>query len=283
LERGKARLKDTVVRIDASPLGVGALAGSTIPLDREYMQSLLGFTSISENSMDTVSDRGYVLELLFTLSMILLDIGRFAEDFIIFSSREFGYIILDDSIATSSSLMPNKKNPDFFELIRAGSGKLFGYLSQLFITVKGLPMTYNKDLQEDKTPLFRGVEEAKTLIEVFHHTLKNFEPNQERMIEQLSSHLFATDMVVYLVQHGVPFRNAHGMVGEVVAYAEKVKKPLNQLTLDELHGFSPYFQEAVFSVFDPVHSIKQKKTAGSTHPTYVKMQIRKARKLIGES
>ena len=283
LERGKSRLKDAVIRMDASPLGVGALAGSTISIDREYMQNLLGFSSISENSMDAVSDRGYVLELLFVLSMILLDIGRFAEDFIIFSSREFGYVSLDDSIATSSSLMPNKKNPDFFELIRAGSGKLFGYLSQLFITIKGLPMTYNKDLQEDKIPLFRGVEETKTLIAVFHHTLKNFKPNREKMIERLSPHLFATDMVDYLVQHGVPFRDAHGIMGEVVAYAENVNKPLNRLTLDELHGFSPYFQEAVFAVFDPVHSIKQKKTVGSTHPTYVKMQIRKARKLIGES
>jgi len=279
LERAKSRLQDVLKRIDTLPLGVGALAGSTAPIDRDFLRKILGFASVSENSMDTVSDRSFILETLFVFSLLLLDLSRFAEDFVIFSSREFGYLILDDSIATSSSLMPQKKNPDFFELIRAGVGRLFGYLSRLFITAKGLPSTYNKDLQEDKVPLQRGVEETIQILGVFEAVLKKIKPNRNEMRNKADSFIFATDLVDYLTGKGVPFREAHGLVSEIILSAEKKEKALSSLDLGEFQKFHSLFDGDVFEIFDPAHSVQQKKTYGSTHPHRVKRQIKKAKRL----
>jgi argininosuccinate lyase len=279
LERATSRLKDALERTDSLSLGVGALAGSTIPINREWLRKTLGFGSITENSMDTVSDRSFILETLFVLAVLLLDLSRFAEDFIIFSSREFGFLALDDSLATSSSLMPQKKNPDFFELIRAGPGRLFGYLSSLFIAIKGLPSTYNKDLQQDKIPLHQGIEETIQILKVFNYALTKFKLNKKKLAGERDSFLFATDLVDYLVKKGLSFRKAHGLAGEIVQYAEKKGLALNALGIDELRRFDSSFGEDVFEIFDPLQSVKMKKTYGSTHPEQVKAQIAKAKKL----
>jgi len=280
LERAQSRLKEVLGRVDRLPLGVGALAGSTVPIDRKYLSEILGFASITENSMDSVTDRSFILEILFVLTLVLLDIGRFAEDFVVFSSQEFGYLELDDSIVTSSSLMPQKKNPDFFELIRAGSGRLFGYLTQLFVTIKGLPSTYNKDLQEDKVPLRKGVEDTLQILEVFGQTLTKIKPNKTKALERLHSFLYATDLVDYLVEKAVPFREAHGLVGEIVAYAEKQGQGLDDLTVEVFQRFHPAFDEGVLRVFDPMRSVGKKKTYGSTNPQQVRLQIEKAKTIV---
>jgi len=280
LQRGKERLADLLKRIDKLPLGAGALAGTTLPVDREYLSEQLGFGSITENSMDSVADRSFILETLFVLSIILLDLGRYAEDFIIFSSQEFGYILLANTISTSSSLMPQKRNPDFFELVRASSGELFGNLTQLFVVLKGLPLTYNKDLQEDKVPLHHGVENTLRVLEVFEQVVGKIKLNKKQIENQIDPSLFATDMIDYLVEKGVPFREAHGIVGAIVYHAEREGKRLNELKLEELKKFSYLFDEKVSELFDPVHSVNQKKTTGSTNPEKVKIQIEKAKKLI---
>jgi argininosuccinate lyase len=280
LQRAKARLSDALTRIDVLPLGSGALAGTTAPIDRDLLGRDLGFSSVSENSMDAVADRSFILEPLSVLLILLVDISRFAEDFIIFSSREFGFLELDDAITTSSSLMPQKKNPDFFELLRAGAGRLFGDFSRLAMTLKGLPSTYNKDLQDDKVPLGRGVEETIRILEVLHETLGRIRPNRTGIALKFDSFLFATDLVDYLADRGVPFREAHGLVGEIVRFAEEKTAPLGGLSLSELRGFHAAFGADVFEVFDPGHSVRLKRSTGSTHPAEVKRQIRKARRLL---
>jgi len=279
LERAKIRLRDAFQRIDVLPLGSGALAGTTAPLDRRFLAKILGFSAVSENSLDAVADRSFILETLSALSLLLLDLSRVAEDFVIFASREFGFLVLDEAIATSSSLMPQKKNPDFFELIRAGAGHLFGHFSRLFITVKGLPSAYNKDLQEDKAPLRQGLEETARILEVFRITLNKIRPNRKEIERKAEPFLFATDLADSLVGKGVPFREAHGVVGEIVGYAEKKRKALNALTLREFRSFHPLIGEDVLAIFDPARSIRLKKTSGSTHPDRVKDQIRKAKTL----
>jgi argininosuccinate lyase len=281
LERAKSRLKDALVRIDVLPLGSGALAGTTAPLDRAFLAGALGFAAVSDNSLDAVADRGFILETLSTLALILLDLGRAAEDFIIFASREFGYLVLDDAIATSSSLMPQKKNPDIFELVRAGAGRLFGHYSRLFVTAKGLPSTYNKDLQDDKAPLRLGVEDALRTLGVFEIALRNIRPDPEAIARKSEPLLFATDLADYLTARGVPFREAHGAVGALVRSAENEGRALTALTTRDFQAFHPLFGADVRRVFDPARSVRRKKGAGSTHPARVKDQIRRAKALCG--
>ncbi len=283
MERGKNRLHDSLKRVDSLTLGVGALAGSSIPVDREYMKDLLGFSSVSENSLDSVSDRSFILEILFALSLILLDLSRLAEDFIIFTSQEFDFLEMDDSISTSSSLMPQKKNPDFFELIRASSVKIFGYLTTLFMIIKGLPFSYNKDLQEDKIPLYNGVEETIKVLKVFDFALHKIKPKREKILDKISPFILSTDLVDYLIEKGMPFRDAHGVVGEIVDYAQNENKELNLLRIDEFRNFCDLFNDDVYDVFSFNNSIKKKRTYGSTNPKYVKIQIEKAKGLIGYS
>jgi argininosuccinate lyase len=282
LERAKSRLKDALSRIDVLPLGSGALAGTTVPIDRAALARSLGFAAVSENSLDAVADRSFILETLSALALLLLDLGRFAEDAVVFASREFGFLVLDDAIATSSSLMPQKKNPDFFELIRAGAGRLYGHFSRLFVTVKGLPSSYNKDLQDDKIPLRAGIEDAARTLEVFAITLKNIRPDREAIARRSEPFLYATDLVDHLTAKGVPFREAHGVVGAAVRYAEKLRRPLDRLTPREFRRFHPLFGDDVLEVFDPARSVRLKKTSGSTHPARVKAQIARAKALCAK-
>jgi argininosuccinate lyase len=280
LERGRGRLADALKRLDALPLGSGALAGTSVDLDRDYLKDLLGFGALTENSYDAVSDRGFILETLFALALVLLDLSRMAEDFVLFSSAEFGFLRLDDSIATSSSLMPQKKNPDLFELIRSGPARLFGWLGQLFMVVKGLPSSYNKDLQEDKSALREGTEYAAAVLEVTGLALERIALDRERIREKLSPGLFATDLVAYLTDRGVRFREAHGLVSEIVAYAEMRDQSLSLLTLEELQAFHPAFDTDVYEVFDPLRSVAKKRTEGSTNPEMVRRQIESAKRRL---
>ena len=280
LERALSRLGEALRRLDFCPLGSGALAGSTVPLDRDALAADLGFTAPTENSMDATSDRTFLLDVLFALAVLHLDLGRFAEDFIIFSTREFGLIALDDRLATSSSLMPQKKNPDIFELVRASSGAAFGRLVTMLTTLKGLPSTYNKDLQMDKRPLREGIEEAGRTLQVFIAALGLVRPRADGPAARPDSSLLATDLADYLVAKGLPFREAHGIVGAVVSYAESKKMKCDELTLDELKTFYPGFGEDVREVFSVPRSVERKRTSGSTHPEMVKRQIDNGRRRV---
>jgi argininosuccinate lyase len=279
LERAKSRLRDALTRIDVLPLGSGALAGTTVPIDRAALARSLGFAAVSENSLDAVGDRSFILETLSALALLHLDLARFAEDAVVFSSREFGFLVLEDAVATSSSLMPQKKNPDFFELLRAGAGRAFGHFGRLFVTVKGLPSTYNKDLQDDKAPLRAGIEDAARALEVFEITLKNIRPDRDAIASRIEPYLYATDLADHLTAKGVPFREAHGVVGAVVRHAEKHGRPLDRLTPRQFRTFHPLFGDDVLETFDPVRSIRLKTTSGSTHPARVKAQIARAKAL----
>jgi argininosuccinate lyase len=278
LERAESRLNEALRRLDACPLGSGALAGSTVPLDREALAADLGFAGPTANSMDATSDRTYILDVLFALAVLHLDLGRFAEDFVIFATREFGLIALDDRLATSSSLMPQKKNPDIFELVRASSGSAFGRLTALFMTIKGLPSTYNKDLQMDKKPLREGIEEADRVLRVFAKALGLIRPRDNGPAAKPDASLLATDLADYLTGKGLPFREAHAVVGAIVADAESKGKKCDELTLEEMKTFFSGFDDDVRAVFDVRRSVERKRTTGSTHPEMVKTVLRQERR-----
>lgn len=281
LERAKQRLSDSLRRCDKLPLGAGALAGSSLPLSLEFLEAKLGFTSLVENSIDALADRSFILEILFILSLLLLDISRITEDLIIFSTEEFGLVSFEAEVLTSSSLLPQKKNPDILELVRASCGRLFGYVSELFMVLKGLPFTYNKDLQADKIPLRRGIEETLQVLNVLALTLRRLQPQGGLKTPGGNSFLLAVDLVDYLRGRGVPFREAHGIVGEIVAYAEANGKALDTLSLEEYHRFSTGVGEDVYLLFDPKKSVENKKTACSTHPEAVKKQLELAKRCLG--
>ncbi len=280
LERDKGRLLVSLKEVLKLPLGSGAIAGSTVNIDRQSLARELGFREPAENSIDAVSDRSFILDALYAVSMIALDLSRYSEDFIIYSSKEFGFIELDDRISTSSSLMPQKKNPDFFELIRGKAGRFFSYLQSLYVTLKGLPSAYNKDLQEDKLPLFQALTEIGDLLIVFKKCLEGIRPVRENILEKMDTFMLATDLVDYLVEKGVPFREAHGIVGEIVYEAQKQGKELGELKIDEFRRYSEAFDEDVYRVFDFRRSVERKKTIGSTNPEMVKEQIKRAKKLV---
>lgn len=279
-ERAKARLREALQRLDKLPLGSGALAGSSVPLNREFLKDQLGFSSLTENSIDAVADRSYLLEVGFILALLLLDISRLAEDWIIFSTEEFGLIEMEPEIQTSSSLMPQKKNPDILELVRASCGQIFSYVTNLFIVLKGLPLAYNKDMQADKIPLGRMIEETKRVLEVLDLVIKKIKPAKTKLEKKIDYSLMATDLVDYLVARGLPFRQAHRVISEIASYAESKGLALNCLTLEEMKKFCPLFSEDISHVLDPWFSIKNKKTSGSTNPREVKKQIELARQLL---
>jgi len=277
LDRAQSRLAEALRRLDACPLGSGAVAGSTVPLDREALAADLGFAGPTLNSMDAVSDRTYILDVLYALAVLHLDLGRFAEDFVIFATREFGLIALDDRLATSSSLMPQKKNPDIFELVRASSGAAVGRLIGLMTTLKGLPSTYNKDLQTDKRPLREGIEEAGRVLLVFGAALGFIRPRADGPAAKPDASLLATDLADYLTEKGLPFREAHGVAGAVVAFAESRGEKCDELTLGELKKYHSDFGEDVHAVFSVRRSIERKKPSGSTNPDMVRAALNRER------
>ncbi len=277
LERDHERLRDTRRRADVMPLGSGALAGSTIALDREGIAKALGFQRVTQNSIDAVSDRDFVGDFLYSLAMIGIHLSRFSEDLIIWSTSEFGFIEFSDAFATGSSLMPQKKNPDMAELTRGKCGRLIGNLVSLLTILKGLPSSYNRDLQEDKEALFDSVDTVRSALELFSAMLPELTINRERM-ESLADdpQLLATDLAEYLVGKGVSFREAHTIVGKLAASG----KQLDALSNDEFRAASNAFEEDVREVFDVRKALQRRTATGSPSPENIERQIARWRELL---
>ncbi len=276
-ERDHERLRDTRRRADVMPLGSGALAGSTIALDREAIAKALSFQRVTQNSVDAVSDRDFVADLLYSLAMIGIHLSRFSEDLIIWSTTEFGFIEFSDAFATGSSLMPQKKNPDMAELTRGKSGRLIGNLVTLLAILKGLPSSYNRDLQEDKETLFDSVDTVRGALELFSAMTPEIAINRERM-ESLASdpQLLATDLAEYLVGKGVPFREAHAIVGKLAASGKR----LSALSHDEFRVASEAFGDDVREVFDVRKALQRRSATGSPSPENIERQIARWRELL---
>ena len=281
LERDHDRIADGAKRADVLPLGAGAIAGSTIVLDRELIARQLGFSAISQNSLDAVSDRDFVCEFLFGLAMIGLHLSRFSEDLILWSTSEFGFITFSDAFSTGSSLMPQKKNPDMAELTRGKTGRLYGNLIALLTMMKGLPASYNRDLQEDKRPLFDSVDTVKGALEIFATMLPELTINAPRMEEAAGDpNLLATDLAEYLVKKGTPFREAHEAVGKLVAQAANANLALNNLSLWKMQEASPLFEEDAVALFDVRRSLAKRTAIGAPSAENVATQIKHWRSLL---
>jgi argininosuccinate lyase len=263
-ERDKERLANARGRIDRMPLGSGAIAGSTIPIDRSYVAKLLGFPEVTRNSMDAVSDRDFVAEMLFILAMVGVHLSRLSEDLILFASSEFKFVRISDAYSTGSSLMPQKKNPDVCELTRGKTGRLIGNLVTLMTVVKGLPMTYNRDLQEDKEAVFDSIDQIKLVLEVYSAMIRELEFDARAMQQAASDPaLLATDLADYLVLRGVPFRQAHEAIGGLVAYSQKRQRALPELSLEEFRRFSDRFEPDLYQVFQVDTAISKRVAIGA--------------------
>lgn len=272
--RDRERLADCLGRVDVLPLGSAALAGSTIVLDRELIARELGFARVSQNSVDAVSDRDFVAEFLFCLAMIGMHLSRLSEDFIIWSTTEFGFLEFSDEFSTGSSLMPQKKNPDMAELTRGKTGRLYGNLLAILTTLKGLPSSYNRDLQEDKEPLFDSVETVGSTLQVWTAMLPGITVRTDRMaIAAGDPTLFATDAAEYLVRKGVPFREAHAIVGRWVAGAAEKQVPMDRVPVAELQQLSAKFEEDVVQIFDASRSLEKRRAIGTPAPGSVRERI----------
>jgi argininosuccinate lyase len=279
LQRDRERLSQLSKGMSVMPLGSGALAGTAYPIDREWLAEQLGFQRPSENSLDAVSDRDFTAEFLFLASMIGLHLSRLSEDIIIYSSSEFGFFELADAYSTGSSLMPQKKNPDLFELARGKSGVLIGLLTGLLVTLKGLPSSYDKDLQEDKRPVFEAADILGVLLPALQGALGSISVRSERMKSAIDGGMLATDMADYLVRKGVPFRDAHTIVGKAVRLAGKKHIQLDALSIQDWQTLGP-IDEDIQTVFDPLYSINQRYSTGGTALKAVEEQIRNAMTLL---
>jgi argininosuccinate lyase len=278
-KRDAERFQDSLKRIDTLPLGSAALAGSTFPLDREMVGRDLGLKRISNNSMDAVSDRDFILEYLFNTSVMMMHLSRLSEEIILWSSREFDFVDLPDAFCTGSSIMPQKKNPDAAELVRGKTGRVYGNLMALLTTMKGLPLAYNKDMQEDKEALFDSVDTVEHSLLVMTNLLKNISFKRENMKNAiLKGHLAATDLADYLVGKGITFRKAHELVGRIVLAAIEQGKELHEFTLKELKGFNRKITRDVFEWLDPESPVKRREILGGTGPKAVKKSLMMARK-----
>jgi argininosuccinate lyase len=273
-KRDRERLKNILQGVDVMPLGSGALAGSTMPLDRDFVRKRLGFAMLSENSMDSVADRDFVIDAIYGVAMVMMHLSRLSEDLIIFSSNEVSFVALPDALCTGSSLMPHKKNPDALELIRGKASRVIGDLFSIFTIMKGLPMTYNRDLQEDKEPLFHATETAKDALAVMALCITGMRIDRKQMERAVNeSFMPAVEMAEYLTLKGVPFREAHGIVGRLVRDCEERGKTFKDLTDAMLKRFSPLFEKDVFAGIDPQAILKNRKTAGAASFKEVERQI----------
>ncbi len=278
LKRDGQRFQENLKRVNVLPLGSAALAGSTFQLDREMVAKELGFEAISENSMDAVSDRDFVIEFLFASSLLMMHLSRLCEELIIWSSQEFGFITLPDAYCTGSSIMPQKKNPDLPELTRGKTGRVYGHLMALLTTMKGLPLTYNKDLQEDKEALFDTLDTVDQCLSVLSRLLKEVSFNGERMKRATEEgYLVATDLADYLVGKGMTFRKAHETVGKMILFAIEQRKELGQLNLEEMKKFERKIEKDVYDWLDPASCIKRRNLPGGTGPEAVKRSLQKAK------
>ena len=281
LERDHGRILDCGKRADILPLGSGAMAGSTIVLDRELIARELGFAKLSQNSLDAVGDRDFAAEFLFGLAMVGMHLSRLSEDLILWSTAEFGFITFSDAFSTGSSLMPQKKNPDMAELTRGKTGRLYGNLLALLTTLKGLPTSYNRDLQEDKTPLFDSVNTVKEALQCFAAMVPELKVNAARMEAAANDpSLLATDLAEYLVKKGMPFREAHDAVGKLVARATTARLALSNLSLFEMQEVSRLFEDDILKVFDVRGSLAKRTAIGAPSPENVSAQIARWRSLL---
>ena len=263
-KRDRSRLHDIHERMNYCPLGAGALAGTTYPLDREYTASLLGFTGPTLNSMDSVSDRDYLIEYLSALSTIMMHLSRFCEEIILWNSNEYRFIELDDAYSTGSSIMPQKKNPDIAELIRGKTGRVYGALTSLLTTMKGLPLAYNKDMQEDKELTFDAIDTVKGCLALFNGMIKTMHVNKETMAASSKNGFTnATDAADYLVKHGVPFRDAHSIIGQLVLICIDKGIALDDLPLEEYKKISPVFEEDVYEAISMKTCVSLRQTIGA--------------------
>jgi argininosuccinate lyase len=276
LERDYQRLQDCRQRVNIMPLGSAALAGTSFPIDRAYTARLLGFDTPAVNSLDAVSDRDFVIEFCSTAALAMVHLSRFSEELVLWSSAQFGFIELPDRFCTGSSIMPQKKNPDVPELVRGKSGRAIGNLVALLTLMKGQPLAYNKDNQEDKEPLFDSVDTLKGSLQVFADMMPALKVNRARMTEAArQGFATATDLADYLVRKGIPFRDAHEIVGRAVLHGITNAKDLSDMTLEELRGFSPAIEEDVFQVLSPEGSIAARNHTGGTAPLQVRDAIAK--------
>lgn len=276
-ERDKERCQDSLKRVNFLPLGAGALAGTTFPIDRDRVAELLGFDNVYPNSMDAVSDRDFILEFLSIASILMVHLSRLSEEMVIWSSQEFQFIELDDSFSTGSSIMPQKKNPDVPELLRGKTGRVFGDLIGLLTVLKGLPLAYNKDLQEDKEGMFDTVDTLEGSLTLLAPMLDTMTVNTKTMRKAVTQdYSNATDIADYLATKGMPFRQAHEIVGQTVLYAIEKGKYLLDLQLDEYKTFSPLFEEDVFETLTPEHVVEARKSKGGTAPDQIKQQLKLA-------
>ncbi len=282
-ERDVARLQDSYKRVNISPLGAGALAGTTFPIDRHYTAELLGFDGIYENSLDAVSDRDFIVEFLSNASLIMMHLSRFCEELILWSSQEFQFIEIDDAFATGSSIMPQKKNPDMAELIRGKTGRVYGHLVSLLTVLKGLPLAYNKDMQEDKEGMFDTVETVKGSLAIFTGMIETLKVNVETMetaVHQDFSN--ATELADYLAAKGMPFRQAHEVVGKLVLLAIQKGVFLLDLPFSDYKAASDLFEEDIYDVLKPKTVVQRRNSAGGTGFAQVRQALEKAKEIIRE-
>ena len=267
LVRDRSRLKDIRKRMNLCPLGSGALAGTTYPLDRELTAKLLDFDGPTLNSMDSVSDRDYVIEFLDALSIIMMHLSRFAEETIIWNSNEYGFVEIDDAYSTGSSIMPQKKNPDIAELVRGKTGRVYGHLMAMLTTMKGIPLAYNKDMQEDKEGVFDAIDTVKDCLKMFMQMVDTLKFNKEVMARSaMRGFTNATDAADYLVKHGVPFRDAHGIIGRLVLYCIDKGKAIDELDLSELKNISDVFEDDIYEEISLKTCVDKRLTIGAPSP-----------------
>jgi len=280
--RDKDRLKDCLKRINVLPLGSGALAGTSLPIDREFVARELEFAAVSANSMDAVSDRDFMVEFLAACSLVQIHLSRFSEELVLWTSQEFGFAEIADRYCTGSSIMPQKKNPDMPELVRGKSGRVFGSLMALLTLLKGLPLTYNRDLQEDKEPVFDTVDTVSRSLGVMAELLSGLSFKQEALeLAVKKGFMTATDLAEYLVRKNIPFRQAHGIVGRIVAYAIAQGKELTELSFEELQEFSEIIGQDVFDVLEVKGSVNSRTARGGTAYTAVQKALENAENDLG--
>ena len=263
-KRDRLRMKDIRKRMNYCPLGAGALAGTTYPLDREYTAELLGFDGPTLNSMDSVSDRDYLIEMLSAMSTVMMHLSRFCEEVIIWNSNEYQFVEIDDAYSTGSSIMPQKKNPDIAELVRGKTGRVYGALMSLLTTMKGIPLAYNKDMQEDKELVFDAIDTTKGCMALFAGMLRTMRFRKQRMEDSAKNGFTnATDAADYLVNHGVPFRDAHGIVGQLVLYCIDKNIALDDMSLEEYKAISPVFEEDIYEAISMKTCVEMRNTIGA--------------------
>jgi len=281
LGRDRERFEESLKRINVLPLGSCALAGTSLPIDRAYVAKLLGFKSIAENSIDAVSDRDFAIEFLSNTGILIMHLSRLAEELVLWSTEEFSFVELPDAFTTGSSIMPQKKNPDVAELIRGKTGRIYGNMIALMTIMKGLPLAYNRDMQEDKLPVFDSVDSIKSCLTVLVELIPQIKFMEGRMYAASGmAYSTATDIAEYLVRKGIPFRQAHEITGKIVRYCIKSKKGLGEISLAEFRNFSNVISKDIYLRLSPENSVNAKISKGGTSTPEVKKQIKRMKKLI---